>query len=411
MPVSTYRQRGAANEGTVSERAGGLRIAYVNYGEQSGVTAHVTAGLEALGHRVVPVFGRGPLELRDPATRRLRVTPLVLAHLATAVLRYGRRALSYRWNTPFAFDVHSRWAGELIAGLPARADVVLQNGALFSPGLPPRLPYVVYLDHTRAMAERRPSVPEAHLPAPPRWGAGWRRREAETYRRAVSVATFSQHAARSVVEDYGVDAGRVHVVGAGTNALPAQVTRNDDGATILFVGREFARKGGPILLDAFRQLRRKRPRARLLIAGPAERLSLPDGAIRLGAVPYDQLPALFSQATVFALPTLREPFGIAFLDAMANGVPCVGTRTEAVPEIIEDGRSGLLVPPADARALATALDRVLADPVLARAMGERGRQRVHAEFTWARTAQRLSDQLEAAAGRMRRRAGLAAAVP
>ncbi len=395
----------------MSERAGGLRIAYVNYGEQSGVTANVTAGLEALGHRVVPVFGRGPLELRDPGTRRLRVTPLVLTHLAIAVLRYGRRALSYRWNTPFAFDVHSRWAGELLEGLPARIDVVLQNGALFAPGLPPRIPYVVYLDHTRAMAERRPAVPEAHLPAPPRWGAGWRRREGDAYRGAVAVATFSQHAARSVVDDYGVDGGKVHVVGAGTNALPSEITRNDDGATIAFVGREFARKGGPILLDAFRRLRRKRPRARLLIAGPVERLSLPDGAVQLGAVPYEQLPELFSQATVFALPTLREPFGIAFLDAMANGVPCVGTRTEAVPEIIEDGRTGLLVPPADAQALAHALDRVLSDPALARSMGERGRQRVHAEFTWARTAQRLSDQLEAAAGRMPRRAELAAAVP
>ena len=165
----------------------------------------------------------------------------------------------------------------------------------------------------------------------------------------------------------------------------------------LFVGREFDRKGGPILLEAFRQLRQRRPRARLLVAGPPMRLNLPEGAIQLGPVRYDKLADLFSRSTVFALPTLREPFGIAFLDAMACGLPCVGTRTEAVPEIIEDGRSGLLVPTADSVSLARALERLLADAPLARAMGERGRQRVLAQFTWARTARRLSELLEDAA--------------
>ena len=86
-------------------------------------------------------------------------------------------------------------------------------------------------------------------------------------------------------------------------------------------------------------------------------------------MPYDGLEALFARATVFTMPTLWEPFGIAFLDAMACGVPCVGTAIEAVPEIVEAGRTGVLVPPGDPVALADALVALLADPARAREMG------------------------------------------
>jgi len=369
----------------VREQAGGLRVAYVNYGEQSGVTPHVRAALEALGHHVVPVFGRGPLELRDPGTRRVRVTRSVVTHLAVAALRYGTDAVAYRWNTPFAFDVHSRWVGELLAGLPSPVDVVLQNGALFSPGLPPRLPYVVYVDHTRAMAERQNALVERLLPLSPSWGESWFRRERAAYSHAAAIASFSERAAASLREDYGIAASRIAAAGAGANVFPDHVERADDGETIVFVGREFERKGGTILLEAFQRLRRRRPGARLYVAGPVERLAMPEGAVQLGAIAYEELPALFARSTVFAMPTLREPFGIAFLDAMACGLPCIGTRTEAVPEIVDHGHTGLLVPVGDAPSLTAALDRLLENPTLARAMGERGRQRILSRFNWTRT--------------------------
>jgi glycosyltransferase involved in cell wall biosynthesis len=112
----------------------------------------------------------------------------------------------------------------------------------------------------------------------------------------------------------------------------------------------------------------------------------------------DELPALLTQSTVFALPTLQEPFGLAFLDAMACGLPCVGTRIEAVPEIIRDGETGLLVPPGDPVALADALARLLEDHARARAMGARGRARVFASGLWSHVATRLERTLGAALG-------------
>ena len=96
---------------------------------------------------------------------------------------------------------------------------------------------------------------------------------------------------------------------------------------------------------------------------------------------------------MFALPTLREAFGLAFVEAMAFGLPVVGSRIEAMPEIVVDGETGLLVPPRDPAALAGALSALLADPARARRMGEAGRARVAERFGWDRAIGRMLDVL------------------
>jgi glycosyltransferase involved in cell wall biosynthesis len=372
---------------------GRLSIAYVHYGAQSGVTSAVSHALCRRGHAVRLVSATGDLEPRDPTTRRLRTRPAVFLHLAIAAARFGRRALAHRWNTPFAFDRHARRAGAALADLDPEPDVVLQNGALFSPGLPPRLPYALLLDYTGALAARRPSV---SLPSPLELGPAWRLREGSLYRGASVIATFSENTAKSLVQDYGVDPARVRVVGAGANVSPCAAPRRHDGATILFVGRDWQRKGGPVLAEAFERLRRFHTRARLVVAGPASRPNLPERGLYLGPIGLEELTGLLAQATAFALPALREPFGLAFLDAMARGVPCVGTRVDAIPEIVVDRRTGLLVPPGDPAALAEALAALLRDPTRAQAMGARGRERVQRRFLWSHVAERLEQALLAA---------------
>jgi alpha-maltose-1-phosphate synthase len=379
-------------------RGARLSIAYVHYGVQSGVTPAVARALLERGHEVRLVAATGELEPRDPVTRRLRPTPEVVLHLALAALKFGRGAVAHRWNTSYAFDRHSAGAGAALAALRPEPELVLQNGALFAPGLPPRWPYALLLDHTRALAEASPPWPCAGLRAPDRYGRGWFAREGAVYRGAAALACFSENVARSLVRDYGVDPARVAVVGAGANVFPDRAPRRDDGRTIVFIGKDFARKGGPVLLDAFARVRRSLPKARLLVAGaPApDREAMSPGVFFLGLVSMPEVSALLSQATVFALPTLREPYGIAFLDAMACGVPCVGTRVEAVSEIVRDGETGLLVPPGDPVALAAALERLLGDPALARAMGARGRARVFAGGLWSHVAARLERALAGA---------------
>lgn len=371
--------------------ANGLDVAYLHYGVQSGVTPQVTRALQARGHRVQSLAVPGPLEWRDEA-RRLRPTWRSVAHLALAAGRFGARAFAHRWNTTYAFDVHTAHAGALLSTTPS--DVVLQNGALFAPGNPPPSDYVLLLDHTRALTMAERPTAGGWLPPPVDYGPGWKERETRLYRDARAIATFSRRVAESLQRDYGVRGERLHVVGGGANVWPDAPERLDDGETILFVGKDFRRKGGQVLLSAFERLRRQRAgRTRLMIAGPRERPALPEGARWLGQVDLRSLEALFARSTVFALPTLREPFGLAFLDAMACAVPCVGTLVGAVPEIVEHGVTGLLVPPGDEQALARALGDLLDDRAGAQAMGAAGRERVSVRFRWQHVGERLEGAL------------------
>jgi glycosyltransferase involved in cell wall biosynthesis len=375
-----------------------MRVAYVNYGSQSGVTASVARELAALGHLVDFVDPTFVLALRDRRTRLPRPTPRVLYSVAASALRFGPQALHHRINTVFSFDQHTRVVGRLLEELPRRPDVVLQNGALFAPGRPSPLPYVLLLDNTCRLAERQPPVPEAQIGKHIEFGDAWIRRERETYLRAHGIATFSHLVRRSLIEDYGIDAAKITVTGAGANLAPyPEPARRDDGRTLLFVGKEsFRRKGGPVLLRAFRKLRAERPELRLLLAGPAEPLELPEGAVNLGVVSFERVRELLCEATVFVLPTLREPFGIAYLDAMLCKVPCVGTAVGVVPDTL--GRAGVIVPPGDDEALAAAVAELLDDEERRRAMGDLGRQRViDGGFLWPDVVQKLAGVLESAA--------------
>ena len=387
--------------GTEDARDGGgirvrMRIAYVNYGRQSGVTANVNGALAALGHEIVSVDPTHVLALRDPRTRLPRPTPRVLLSIAMSAIQHGPQLMHHRWNTVYAFDQHTRSATRLLRGV--QADVVLQNGALFGPGKPPPLPYVLLLDNTCRLAERQPAVPEADIGPHIEFGKAWLDRERETYLRAAAIATFSGLVRDSLIEDYCCDPAMIHVVGAGANIVPErEPRREDDGQTLLFVGKDgWRRKGGPVMLEAFRRLRRQHPALRLVLAGPEENLALPDGATNLGLVSFSDVQQLLTRATIFVLPTLREPFGIAYIDAMINKVPCIGTQVGAVPEIVGD--AGICVPPADPAALADAIAELLDDPQRRAAMGEAGRRRVlERGYLWPEVARKLEALLENAA--------------
>lgn len=377
-----------------------MRLLYLHYGPQSGVTAAVTRALAAAG---IDVVRANPTErflwqLR-PGSRIPNPRPAALRAFVEALRLHGRCWKDYWVHTPWAFDHLSGVAGEEIRR--ARADAVIQAGVLFGPGRPPARPYHLYVDHTRAIAERYEPAPGLPRPLPP--DPEWRAREERVYRGAATIFSMSAFAARSLVADYGVDPGRVRVVGAGPNVAPV-VPPSPSAArdpAILFVGRAFAPKGGPDLLAAFRRIRRAHPRAALWIVSQDAPPALPEGAVYHGPLGPDALAALLARASVFCLPTLREAFGLVFLEAMAFGLPVVATAVEAIPEIVQHGETGLLVAPRDPAALAAACAALLADPERARRMGEAGRARASERFGWHRAAARMLEVLRpgrAAAG-------------
>jgi glycosyltransferase involved in cell wall biosynthesis len=122
-------------------------------------------------------------------------------------------------------------------------------------------------------------------------------------------------------------------------------------------------------------------------------------------VPRDAVVQLYSHATVFCCPSIYEPFGIINLEAMACGTPVVASAVGGIPEVVVDGETGLLVrldqqtespfepvdPARFSHDLATAINRLLADPALRARMGEAGRRRVEEHFTWRAIAHRTAD--------------------
>jgi glycosyltransferase involved in cell wall biosynthesis len=156
---------------------------------------------------------------------------------------------------------------------------------------------------------------------------------------------------------------------------------------VISVGRLAPEKDYGVLLEAMARL--PRPEARLLLVGegPARpgleamigELGLA-GRVRLLGDRRD-VPSLLNAADVFALSSLSEGVSMALLEAMACGLPAVATRVGGTPEVVRQGETGLLCPPGQPRPLAQALERLLARPGLARALGEAGRERVGQRFS------------------------------
>ena len=173
----------------------------------------------------------------------------------------------------------------------------------------------------------------------------------------MACCTASHWTAASLVADHGVAAEKVHVVGLGPNHEPAggAGAGADAAPRFLFVGREWERKHGPLLLRAFARLRAEIPDARLDLVGGASagERARRDGARAAGLDRPDEaarVSALFGAATCFVMPSEVEPFGLAYIEAAVAGVPSIATSVGGAGTIVAEG-TGLLVPPGDEEAL------------------------------------------------------------
>jgi len=114
----------------------------------------------------------------------------------------------------------------------------------------------------------------------------------------------------------------------------------------------------------------------------SKRLRVDKNIIFLGKVSDEDLPKIYNMSEFLVLPSLLEGFGVVLLEAMACAKPCIATNVGAIPEIVEDGKTGLLVPPADSSALCEAMNKLLTDRKLSRELGENGRKKVEEIYSW-----------------------------
>jgi glycogen(starch) synthase len=250
---------------------------------------------------------------------------------------------------------------------------------------PRRLPVVLTIHCSLAHTLRVCDVRTAIL----RTLGGWIERQGE--RRAAATLVYTSLLADRLARDAGRPAA--HVVRRG---IDARLFADRDGADplsdlgagprVLFVGRMVRQKGVHVLAEAAARLRT--PGAQMVFVGDgperarverdAERLGLADRVHVTGFVPHDQVPGFLAHADLLVLPSLYEELGTVLVEAMHAGIPAVASRTGGIPEVVQDGVTGLLVEPGDPGALARAIDTVLANPALAASMGANARARAGA---------------------------------
>ncbi|WP_136442053.1 glycosyltransferase family 4 protein [Pacificoceanicola onchidii] len=185
---------------------------------------------------------------------------------------------------------------------------------------------------------------------------------------------------------------RFHIIHCGVETARYATAPHAD-KELLFVGRLAAVKGVPVLLDALRGMDRD---WHLTVIGDGpDRADLEDKAKGLpvnfvGYKSQAEVAEALAGTDVFVLPSFAEGVPVVLMEALASGVPVVTTRIAGVPELVEDGENGKLVPPGDADALKEALQTLLADPELRRSFGKNGQAKVAAEFEVTAEAARLS---------------------
>jgi alpha-maltose-1-phosphate synthase len=215
--------------------------------------------------------------------------------------------------------------------------------------------------------------------------------DAFVFRRASVITATSRWAADDLVKRHPDCAGKVHVMPYPVSThfpdsiveMRAERLRAAPGRPVhvLFIGGDFPRKGGPELLAAWRQGRfADRAVLQLVTEWPLAERDMPQGVrIVRGVAPHsERWTELWQGADCFVMPPRHEAFGLVYQEAAAAGLPVVATRINAVPEIVEHGHTGILVPPGDAAALVRAMESLIASAELRRRLGHAAQTRIAA---------------------------------
>lgn len=314
------------------------------------------------------------LEIATPSTRWRRL-------LATAqipkVRFYDLDFSAARWHLAYSAEARARVDAALRKASYDSIFIHTQNAALRLADRMRDVPTIVSGDAT--------NIQLANLG----WNARgrftrltWRpsiRAERKAYDAARWITKMSHWAAESVRRDYGVPDRKIVVAPPLLATAAAYPRRANDRVKFLFVGNDFSRKGGPEVVEVF--LRDFQDTCELHVVSKA-RITLPDHPhIHLHTdltKTDDRLRQLYATSDVFVFPTHVDLIPNVLREAMAMGLPAVTTPLAAIPEIVDDGRTGILVPPGDRNSLAAALRRLVASPAMREELGRAALEKAEA---------------------------------
>jgi glycosyltransferase involved in cell wall biosynthesis len=258
---------------------------------------------------------------------------------------------------------------------------------------------------------RNPLLALVHHPLALEWGLSadqadvLRRSERAALASAQGVVVTSPATARIIVSDYGVPAERITVARPGNDRAPQARGSRNGPPHLLSVGAVVPRKGFDVLVAALATITdlpwrltiagdlTRDPTAAAKLHSDIARHGLADRIAVLGAVSSEQLGTLYDTADLFVLASYFEGYGMAYTEALAHGLPVIGTKAGAIPETIP-GDAGLLVAAGDPAALADALHRALSDTGMRLRLSEAALAAAGQLPTWQQSGAIFADALE-----------------
>lgn len=216
-----------------------------------------------------------------------------------------------------------------------------------------------------------------------------------TFRNAAHLLPWSNWVRTSLIQDYGVKPELITVLPPGVNTEiwhPISKTANHR-VRVLFIGGDFFRKGGELLLEAFRSLSKNN--VELVLVTRSKLPSEPGIHVVNDMRPNSpELIALSQTCDLFVLPTQAEAFGIAAIEASALGLPVLATAVGGLLDIVEEGKTGYLIPPGNAQVLRERLHTLIEDQNLREHMGQAARARALSHFDARKNATKMSEILQ-----------------
>lgn len=268
-------------------------------------------------------------------------------------------------------------------------------------------PYIISTDITPIQYDEMATLynhrPDS--PGPTKWLK--HRANVQTFCKAAKILPWTQWVSDSIAQDYGVSPDHITVVPAGVDTrfwvLKPRFNRNKR-FKILFVGGDFARKGGELLLQVFRSL--PADLAELHIVTQSDVRGSENIHVYRNMQPNTtELLTLYHHSDIFMLPTGADAFGFVLVEAMACGLPVITTRVGGVAEVVADGETGFLVQPGDVASLRERLLQLAENEQLVEQMGTAAHKRVEAHFNAQIQAEEIVTHLCQVADAQRRRPG------
>lgn len=364
---------------------GHQKIAFLKWGSFS----HINASVLGLLQENFPDF---QIEVIDFTDLIRRENAFVIYHClreyGVDIIRGDKTFFGSIYFTPYVF----RKARRVIQSRLSRQKYAFtfQTQSVFDASLP-EIPHFVYTDHTVLANLRYPGSTQQNL-----FASAWIEYEKTIYQNSTLNFTMSSNIYRSIVEDYLCTPEKVSCVYCGANVQVTEDEMFDDsrfsGKNILFVGVDWHRKGGPVLAEAFKTVLGIYPDASLTIIGSTPRLNLPNCSV-IGKIPLCEVGKYYRRASIFCLPTTREPFGVVFLEAMAHKLPVIATCIGAIPDFIHEDKNGYLVEPNDPERLAQKLIELIGSREKCKAFGEYGHRLFWDRYTWKKTGVRIREHI------------------